>query len=110
MSDMSNKPARRIAISGEPMTAWQRWEMAAVQSLEAEALEQAAIDLATPALEQLQPALLIDEAELSRLRLEAQQAGAAEGRQQGYAQGREEGYAAGREAAQNEADRLGALM
>ena len=94
-----------------PMSAWQRWEMADVQQpAERFAAETAASSLTTePMLAELEPKLLIDEAELQRLRQEAQQAGASEGRQQGHAEGWQDGYAAGLAIARNEADSLRAL-
>ncbi|MFC5475996.1 flagellar assembly protein FliH [Paraherbaspirillum soli] len=108
----AHKPARRIAVPvpKEQMTAWQRWEMAAVNNPVAAPAEPEPIVPAEATLEQLQPTLLIDEAELNRLRQEAQQAGAEEGRQQGYAEGKTEGYAVGLEAAQAEADSLRTLL
>jgi len=90
----------------ESMSAWQRWEMGSFQTPyeefsttpEAEAL-----------LTKLAPPLLIDEAELTRLRQEAQQAGAAVGRAEGYSAGQQQGYAAGLAAAATEAAALRTL-
>lgn len=62
-----------------------------------------------PVLAPLAPALLIDEAELVRLRLQAQQAGETEGHRQGYAQGQAEGHAAAMAAVHEQADQLRAL-
>ncbi|SFB22376.1 flagellar assembly protein FliH [Collimonas sp. OK607] len=94
-----------------PMSAWQRWEMGDVQQpADRSAAETSAPALAAePMLAVLEPKLLIDEAELQRLRQDAQQAGASEGRQQGHAEGWQEGYAAGLEIARNEAEGLRAL-
>lgn len=86
------------------ITAWQRWEMSAVQPPQPLASEQPIT--IEPTLIELAPKLLIDEAELLRLRQEAQQAGTAEGHQQGYTTGWQEGYAAGQEMAKTEAKRL----
>lgn len=105
-------------MSKEQLTAWQRWEMASVHKPAPESPQQPApASEAEPVLEKLEPVLLIDEAELTRLRLEAQQTGAdegykqgyAEGHAQGYAQGQSEGYATGLAAAQDEALRLQTL-
>ncbi|AMP08749.1 flagellar assembly FliH family protein [Collimonas arenae] len=60
-------------------------------------------------LTHLEPKLLIDEAELERLRQQAQQTGAMEGQQKGYAAGWQEGYAAGQEIARQEVAVLQAL-
>lgn len=56
------------------------------------------------------PVSLIDEAELERLRLQAQQKGEIEGRQQGFAQGHGEGYAVGLSLAQEQAQSLRVLL
>lgn len=101
--------ARLASVPKERLIAWQRWEMTSI----AEGLvpkpceEKAAPD---PMLDPLEPVLLIDEAELARLRLEARQAGESEGRQQGFAQGHSEGYAAGLALAQEQAQSLRTLM
>lgn len=89
------------------LSAWQRWEMASIAEQLRPAPKQAKAD---PVLDPLEPALLIDEAELARLRLEARQMGAAEGRQQGFTQGHSEGYAAGLSLAQEQAQSLRTLM
>ena len=100
----------------QQMTAWQRWEMTDVQRPDlqlpvdpADAKSSATSLPAEPMLAELAPKLLIDEAELQRLRQQAQQAGASEGRQQGHAEGWQEGYNAGLENARNEAESLRAL-
>lgn len=77
------------------MTAWQRWEMAPVGAERGRAIEPEAAPAPEPALAPLAPVLLIDEAELARLRLEARQAGEAQGYEEGYARGLAEGQAAG---------------
>ena len=100
-----------MRMSSRPQqTAWQRWEMASfAQDVQSGAAQAAP----APELELLEPALLIDEAELARLRLEAQITGEAEGREQGYARGVAEGHAAGMAAglaaAQAQAGQLQAL-
>ena len=80
-------------MSSRPQqTAWQRWEMTSfAQDMQSGAAQAAP----GPELQPLEPALLIDEAELARLRLEAQKTGEAEGHKQGYARGLAEGHAAG---------------
>lgn len=106
MSECYDQPS--VAAAGAPLkktvSAWQRWEMAAFQ-----APPEPAPANAEPALEQFQPALLIDEAELTRLRQEAHQAGAEEGRQLGYLEGQKQGYAAGSALAAGELAQLSAL-
>ena len=99
---------RRDGAPKPQMTAWQRWEMAAVDQPSAveEPPPPPAMDIS---LTHLEPKLLIDEAELERLRQEAQQAGATEGHQQGYGAGWQEGYAAAQEIARQEAAALQAL-
>src|SRR6478735_3989793 len=88
--------AREAAMpQKKTLTAWQRWEMAAFSDPEPEVAEPE-MEAAQPepepepVLEQLEPVLLIDEAELERLRLEAQRSGELEGRRLGYAQGQTE--------------------
>lgn len=82
-----------MRMSSQPQqTAWQRWEMTSfAQDMQSGAAQAAPM----PELQPLEPALLIDQAELARLRLEAQKNGEAEGREQGYARGLAEGHAAG---------------
>ncbi|MGB4359343.1 MAG: flagellar assembly protein FliH, partial [Rhodoferax sp.] len=92
----------------EPMSAWQRWEMAAVNQQLAEAAP--APPAAPPVLEPLVPALLLDAAELARLQQQAQQRGEREGHQQGLARGHAEGYAAGMALAREQAQSLQALL
>jgi len=90
------------------LTAWERWDMGAVTQERAAAPR--AVPAAAPAkLTPLAPVLLIDEAELKRLRLLAQQAGEAEGRRQGYAQGQAEGHAAAMATVHEQAAQLRAL-
>jgi flagellar assembly protein FliH len=89
------------------LTAWQRWEMASfAQALQPNQAEAAAPE---PVLEPFEPVLLIDEAELTRLRLQAQETGKTEGYEQGYARGQTEGHAAGLAAVQAQAEQLQAL-
>jgi flagellar assembly protein FliH len=101
--------ARRASVPKERLSAWQRWEMTSIAE---ELIPKPCEEKASPdtALKPLEPALLIDEAELARLRLEAQQAGEVEGRQQGFAQGHSEGYAAGLTLAREQAQSLRTLM
>ncbi|MDH6591100.1 flagellar assembly protein FliH [Variovorax sp. TBS-050B] len=74
------------------LSAWQRWEMGA---LEADARAARASAPPPPAPPRRDPALLAREAELQRLRQEARAAGEAEGRREGWAQGHAEGHAEG---------------
>lgn len=101
-------PSRRQAPEpGEPLTAWQRWEMTSfAQALQPDPAEAAVPE---PALEPFEPVLLIDEAELARLRLQAQETGETEGYEQGYARGKTEGHAAGLAAVQAQAEQFRAL-
>ena len=107
MSDKTPGQPRRD-VPKEPMSAWQRWEMATFNEPEADFAPPVAAT--APVFELLAPVLLIDEAELARLRLEAQQTGEIEGRQQGFTQGHSEGYAAGLTLAQEQAQSLRTLM
>lgn len=97
-------PARPVAAApGPSLTAWQRWEMASVtQALQPDPADEAAQE---PVMEPFEPVLLIDEAELTRLRLQAQETGKTEG----YAQGQTEGHAAGLAAVQAQGEQLLAL-
>lgn len=92
----------------ESLTAWQRWEMTSF----AQALQPDPADAAVPepAVEPFEPVLLIDEAELARLRLQAQETGKTEGYALGYARGQTEGHAAGLAAVQAQAEQLQALV
>ena len=89
-------------------TAWQRWEMTSfAQNLQ----PAAAPPVLAPELEPEpeEPILRIDEAELDRLRLEAQKAGETAGHEQGHALGLAQGHAAGLAAAQAQAAQLQTL-
>lgn len=89
------------------LTAWQRWEMASVeQALPPDPADAAAQE---PVLAPFEPVLLIDEAELTRLRLQAQETGKTEGYALGFAQGQTEGHAAGLAAMQAQGEQLLAL-
>jgi flagellar assembly protein FliH len=96
-----------MSSSKPQQTAWQRWEMT---SFAQELQPDAALAEAAPKPEPEGPALLIDEAGLARLRLEAQKAGEADGHEQGYASGLAQGHAAGMAAVQAQAGQLQALM
>jgi flagellar assembly protein FliH len=100
-------PARHAPQARLKQTAWQRWEMASFAQEPQPDLAKATADArdgiggrraanapAEPAAEPVEPVVLIDEAELARLRLEAQQQGQAEGYEKGYLQGQSEGLAA----------------
>lgn len=99
---MGREPEPKVSLS-----AWQRWEMTAVApELQPDPPDAAAPE---PALEPFEPVLLIDEAELTRLRLQAQESGQTEGYELGYARGQSEGHAAGLAAVQAQAEQLKAL-
>lgn len=98
--------ARRPGAAKEQMTAWERWEMTSLAQDMAPAPPE---PVPACAVEPLKPALLIDENELARLRLQARQAGEEEGHLQGYAQGQTEGHAAAMAAVHEQADHLQAL-
>ena len=111
-SDLDTGDVRQGYLSAQPapdaklsQTAWQRWEMASL----AQTLPAQTAPAHEPEAEPIEPVLLIDEAELTELRLQAQKAGEAEGREQGHAQGLLEGQAAGLAAAQAQAAQLQAL-
>ncbi|AIY40294.1 Flagellar assembly protein FliH [Collimonas arenae] len=100
-------PMRPASLARQQMTAWQRWEMGEVRTLSGQdGSDVPEPSQAEPALSGLEPKLLIDEAELQRLRQQAQDAGAAEGHRQGHAAGWQEGYNAGLDMARSEADSL----
>lgn len=99
---------RRATAPKEQLTAWQRWEMTSFAE-ELLPVPREAKTSPEPVLEPLEPALLIDEAELAHLRLQAQKAGEAEGYQQGYARGQAEGSAAAMAAVHEQAGQLHAL-
>jgi len=102
---LSAQPAPDAKLS---QTAWQRWEMASfTETLPAQAAQTAPAH--EPEAGPIEPVFLIDEAELTELRLQAQKAGEAEGREQGHAQGLVEGHAAGLAAVQAQAAQLQAL-
>ena len=100
-------PARRTPELRESLTAWQRWEMTSFA--EGRHADLAKVVDPEPALPPFEPVLLIDEAELAELRLQAQKAGEAQGYEQGYARGQAEGHAAGLATVQAQAGQLQAL-
>ena len=87
----SAQPAPDVKL---PQTAWQRWEMASF----AHTLPAQTAPANEPEAPPIELPLQIDEAALTKLRLEAQMAGAVEGREQGHAQGYSQGLAEGRAA------------
>lgn len=104
---LSDKSFARYAPKPKALqTAWQRWEMSSVAQ---ELQPDASIATLGPDLQPIEPVLLIDEAELARLRLQAQKTGEAEGYDQGYARGQAEGHAAGLAAVQMQVGQLRAL-
>lgn len=104
MSDSAYTLARP-GVPAQLMSAWQRWEMSSITAAPASA---STADKAPPAAPAA--ALVIDEAELLRLRLQAQQAGQAQGYQEGLAQGKAEALAAGLSLAQEQAQALRTLL
>lgn len=104
----ATNPVASKGLPKERMTAWQRWEMDSINQPEPE------VAPPDPVIESefkpLEPVLLIDEAELTRLRLQAQQNGEADGHRQGFAKGHDEGYAAGLAQAQEQAQALRTLL
>ena len=132
---LSQKSSAQQATKPKALqSAWQRWEMRSI----AEELQPDSIQADSEpwdgttdrrAARVLQPAapepwdgvterraarppepVLVDEAELAQLRLQAQQAGEAEGHEKGYAIGLTEGHAAGLTAVQAQAAQLQTLM
>ncbi|SFC75579.1 flagellar assembly protein FliH [Polaromonas sp. OV174] len=101
-------PTRKVAEKKEPMSAWQRWEMSSFADESLSANDEAST-ASEPMMEPFEPVLLIDEAELARLRLQAQQAGEAAGHALGYARGQAEGHAAALSAVHAQAAQLEAL-
>jgi flagellar assembly protein FliH len=112
MSELK-EPQQRTAPAAT-MSAWQRWEMSSITALpkaaEVPLVSPASAELAEPPAGPSAATLVIDEDELIRLRLQAQQAGQAEGHKEGFAQGQAEGYAAGLAQAQAQAQALQALL
>ncbi|MEB0010206.1 MULTISPECIES: flagellar assembly protein FliH [unclassified Glaciimonas] len=122
LSDLDHKSAppkslakRPTALkSKESLSAWERWEMGSFQTTGPAAPPpgSASQDLSAneePTLKQLQPVLLIDEAELTRLRTEAVQAGQEEGLKLGYLEGQKQGYADAIALGESEASQLRVL-
>jgi flagellar assembly protein FliH len=102
--------ARRAGDTPVKLSAWQRWEMMSIaEGLQASSAGASDAAVYGSALEPLKPVLLIDEAELARLRLLAQQAGDSAGHREGYARGLADGNAAGLAAVQAQAAQLQAL-
>jgi flagellar assembly protein FliH len=101
--------ARRANGAKEALTAWERWEMTAIGQ---EPVSPAALPpepKPAPVVAPLKPEVLINDVELAQLRLQALQAGEAEGFRQGYAQGRTQGRADAMAEVQAEARQLRAL-
>ena len=80
--------ARRANGTKEALTAWERWEMTAIAE-DADPLPPE--PRPAPVVAPLKPEVLINDVELAQLRLQALQAGEAEGFRQGYAQGHARG-------------------
>lgn len=110
---LSGRPQSGV-LPGQ-MSAWQRWEMTSITSTPAlaevpAATGSAGTTLTEPSSLASASTVVIDEDELIRLRLQAQQAGQAEGHKQGFAEGHTEGYAAGLAQAQEQAQAMRALL
>ena len=119
---LPGNPASKNALQPKALqTAWQRWEMSSI----AEALpgdttspatkawdginDRRAAKIPKPVPEAVQPVAVIDEAELNRLRLDAQKAGESEGYQKGFAAGQAQGQVAGAAAMQAQTGQFLAL-
>ncbi|MFI5445976.1 flagellar assembly protein FliH [Polaromonas sp. UC242_47] len=100
---------RRTSGAKESLTAWQRWEMASFAEEPLAGFNEAKDMPPEPEVAPFVPALLIDEAELARLRSEAQAAGEALGYPIGYERGQAAGHAAGLAAVREQAANLHAL-
>jgi flagellar assembly protein FliH len=91
------------------MSAWQRWEMSSFAEEALAKIHDEKPVAAEAEVVPFQPALLIDEAELTRLRLLAQEAGEARGYPLGFERGQAAGHAAGLAAVREQAANLHAL-
>lgn len=101
------RPGQRVMDPRDRIAAWKRWEMTSfAHEPPAPPLQVQAIPDPVP---EPPPAPRIDEADLDRLRLEAQMAGEKAGYEQGYAQGQAEGHAAAMAAVHEQARQLRAL-
>ena len=98
-------PDMRASQGQVKQSAWQRWEMTSIAD-DLQTGVAGASDAAESALKLLKPELVIDDSELARLRLLAQQAGASAGHREGYARGLADGHAAGLAAVQAQAAQL----
>ncbi|WP_411877533.1 flagellar assembly protein FliH [Polaromonas sp. YR568] len=91
LSSASAPPfARRANGTKEALTAWERWEMTAIAE-DADPLASAPEPKPAPVVAPLKPEVLINDVELAQLRLQALQAGEAEGFRQGYSLGHARG-------------------
>lgn len=91
------------------VSAWHRWEMSSISAATTAAPARAMTDRsALPAGRH--PVLMVDEAELLRLRQQSEQAGHAEGYRAGFEQGKAEGCADGLGLVQEQAQALRNLM
>jgi flagellar assembly protein FliH len=90
------------------IAAWKRWEMTSFAQMQP-VLSPQAEAVPEPMAEPPEAATQVDEADLDRLRLEAQMAGEKTGYEQGYAQGQAEGHAAAMAAVHEQARQLHAL-
>lgn len=98
--------ARRTNGTKEALTAWERWEMTAIEE-ESDPLPPE--PKPTPVVAPLKPEVLINDVELAQLRLHALRTGEAEGFRQGYARGHAQGREHAMAEVQAEAGQLRAL-
>ncbi len=107
---LSDEPAMPAAPETKTsQTAWERWEMTSfAQQSKAKPGKPPIAAVIKPIV--IEPVVLIDEAELARLRLQAQKVGETQGYEQGYTRGQAEGHAAGLTAVKVQAGQLHALM
>lgn len=103
-----SRSGQRVMDPKDRIAAWKRWEMNAFAQ-EPPAPPPQAQAIPDPVSELPPAAPRIDEADLDRLRLEAQMAGEKTGYEQGYAQGQAEGHAAAIAAVHEQARQLRAL-
>lgn len=98
--------ARRANGTKEALTAWERWEMTAIAQESDSAPALPPEPKPAPVVAPLKPEVLINDVELAQLRLQALQAGEAEGFRQGY----DSGQALGRDQAMAEVHAVAAQL
>lgn len=102
------RSGQRVMDPKDRIAAWKRWEMTSFAH-EPPARPPQAQAVPEPLPEPPPAPARVDEADLDRLRLEAQMAGEKAGYEQGYAQGQAEGHAAAMAAVHEQARQLRAL-